>query len=91
MAHLLHFQNHYSFAPGSIIDPLTYILYEESLKTGIVLEKPKYTLMQIWKSLNIFVKDFILKHLPFFEICSREICEKKTVYKYLETIEYVKN
>ena len=31
-----------------------------------------------------------VKHLLPFEICPCEICEK-FVYKYLETIEYVKN
>ena len=52
--------------------------------------------MQIWKSANIFVfiwkyvEDLKLKHLLLFEICVREICEK-FVYKYLETIKYVKN
>ena len=53
--------------------------------------------MQIWKSANIFifiwkyyVKDFTLKQLLLFEICTREVCEK-FVYKHLETIEYVKN
>ena len=57
----------------------------------------KGTLMQIWKSVNIFifiwiyyVEDFTLKHLLLFEICSREIREK-FVCKHLETIEYVKN
>ena len=56
----------------------------------------KGTLMQIWKSVNIFVfiwkyvEDFILKDLLLFEIYAREICEK-FVYKHSETIEYVKN
>ena len=57
----------------------------------------KGTLMQIWKSANIFVfkwkwyvEDFTLKHLLLFEICAREICEK-FVYKHSETIEYIKN
>ena len=31
-----------------------------------------------------------LKHLLFFKICAREICEN-FVYKHSETIEYVKN
>ena len=57
----------------------------------------KGTLMQIWKSVNIFVfiwkkyaEDFTLKHLLLFEICAREICEK-FVYKHSETMKYVKN
>ena len=57
----------------------------------------KGTLMQIWKSANIFdyickeyVEKFTLKHLLLFEICTREICEN-FVYKHSETIEYVKN
>ena len=57
----------------------------------------KGTLMQIWKSANIFVfiwkqnvEGFTLKRLLLFEICEREIC-KKFVYKHSETIEYVKN
>ena len=37
-----------------------------------------------------YVEDFTLKHLLLFEICAREIYEK-FVYKYSETIEYVKN
>ena len=57
----------------------------------------KGTLMQIWKSANIFVfiwmeyvEDFTLKHLLLFEIYAREICEK-FVYKHWERTEYVKN
>ena len=57
----------------------------------------KGTLMQIWKSSNIFIltwkqydEDFTIKHLLLFEICVREICEK-FVYRHSETIEYVKN
>ena len=57
----------------------------------------KGTLMKIWKSVNIFVfiwkkyvEDFTLKHLLFFEICAREVCEK-FVYKHSEIIENVKN
>ena len=53
--------------------------------------------MQIWKSTNIFVfilkkyvKDFTVKHLLIFQISAREIFQK-FVYKYSETIEYVKN
>ena len=52
--------------------------------------------MQIWKSANIFafiwkyVEDFTLKHLLIFEIGAHEICEN-FVYKYSETIKYVKN
>ena len=57
----------------------------------------KGTLMQIWKSVNIFVfiwkkfaEDFPLKHHLLFEICAHEICEK-FVYKHSDIIEYVKN
>ena len=57
----------------------------------------KGTLMQIWKSGNVFVfmwkyyvEDFTSKHLLLFEICAPKICEK-FVYKHSETIEYVKN
>ena len=57
----------------------------------------KGTLIQIWKSANIFVfvwkwyvEGFTLKHFLLFEIWAREICEK-VVYKHSETIEYVKN
>ena len=57
----------------------------------------KDTLMQIWKSANIFafklkpyVQDFTLQHLLLFEICARELCEM-FVYKHSATIEYVKN
>ena len=57
----------------------------------------KGTLMQIWKSANIFVfiwkwyvENLTLKHLLLFEICAQKICEK-FVYKHSETIEYVKN
>ena len=52
--------------------------------------------MQIRKSANIFiitrkyVEDFTLNHYLLFEICASEMCEK-FVYKYSETIEYVKN
>ena len=56
----------------------------------------KGTLMQIWKTANIFVfiwrqyvEYFILKHLVLFELCAREMYEK-FVYKHSETIEYVK-
>ena len=48
----------------------------------------KGTLIQIWKSANIFVfirkwyvKDFTLKHLLLFEICAREIREN-VLYKH---------
>ena len=34
--------------------------------------------------------DFTLKQILFFEIRAREICGK-FVYKYSETLEYVKN
>ena len=57
----------------------------------------KGTLMQIWKSANIFVlkwkhrvEDFTLKHLLLFDISARDICEK-FVYKHSETIECIKN
>ena len=55
------------------------------------------TLMQNWKSVNIFVytwklcvEGFTLKHLIRSEICARETCEK-FVYKHLEAIEHVKD
>ena len=63
---------------------------------SIICKSFKGTLMQIWKSGNIFVfiwkyvEGFTLKHLLLFEICAREICEK-FVYKHPETTEYVKN
>ena len=60
--------------------------------------KFKGTLIQIWKSVYIFV--FIWKQYVedvthwntffLFEVCAREICEK-IVYKHSETIEYVQN
>ena len=56
----------------------------------------KSTLMQIWKSANIFVfiwkyvENLTLKHLLLFEICAQKIGEK-FVYKHSETIENVKN
>ena len=56
----------------------------------------KGTLMQIWKSFNIFVfiwkyvEDFMLWQLSRFDMWACEICEK-FVYKHLETIEYDKN
>ena len=40
--------------------------------------------------LKLYVKDFTLKHLLFFEIRALEICEK-FVYKHSETIAHVKN
>ena len=56
----------------------------------------KGTLMQIWKSANIFVfrwkwyvEDFTVKHLLLFEICSREICGK-FVYKHADTMNMLK-
>ena len=56
-----------------------------------LLSPLKGTLMQIWKSANIFVfiwkyyvEDFILKPLLLFEICARKISEK-FVYKHSET------
>ena len=59
--------------------------------------KVKGTLIQIWKSANIFCLHmkvicwrFALKHLLLFEICTRDICEK-FVYKHSEIIEYVKS
>ena len=56
----------------------------------------KVTLVQIWKSANIFafmwkyVEDFTLKDLLLFEIRAREIYEN-FVYKLSETKECVKN
>ena len=56
----------------------------------------KGTLMQIWKSVNMFVfiwkeyaEGFAVKHLLLSELHAREICEK-FVYKHSETIEYKK-
>ena len=53
----------------------------------------KCTLMQVWKSVNIFiftwkyyVEDFMLKHLLLFEIYAREIY-KWFVNKHSETID----
>ena len=67
------------------------------IKRYILDDGIKGTLMHIWKSANIFVliwkyyvEDATLKHLLPFEIFAREIREK-FVYKYSETIEYVKN
>ena len=81
----------------SNIPKMTYL---KILLWGLVLSKIsafKGTVMQIWKSVNIFVfiwkwyvEDIILQHLLFFEICAREIYEK-FVYKHLEPIESVKN
>ena len=52
----------------------------------------KGTLMQIWKSGNIFVftwkqyvEDFTLKHLLRFAICAHDLCGN-FVYKHSETI-----
>ena len=63
----------------------------------VSIDDLKGTLMQIWKSPNIFafikkqyVEDFTSKHLLLFEICACEICEK-FVYKHSEITEYVKN
>ena len=75
---------------------MTWIFQKEYLnKTPTFLLKG--TLMQIWKSANIFVfiwkqyiENFTLKHFLLFQIWVREICEK-FVYKHSETIEYVKN
>ena len=57
----------------------------------------KGTLMQIWKSANMFVfiwkwcvEDFTLKYLLLFQICARVLCEN-FAYKYSETIEYVRS
>ena len=57
----------------------------------------KGSLLQIWKSANIFVviwklyvEGFTLKHFLLFETCARKIREK-FVYKHSETIEYLKN
>ena len=73
------------------IEMLLQVLYLPS--TTVV----KGTLTHIWKSANMFVliqkqyvEDFTLKHLLLFEICAREIYEI-FIYKYSETMEYVKN
>ena len=73
------------------------IKYFISLWLIIITTWFKGTLIQIWKSANIFVfiwrwyaEDLSLKHLLLFQICAREICEK-FAYKHSETIEYVKN
>ena len=57
----------------------------------------KGTLMQIWKSANIFlfmwnqyVEDLTLRQLLIFEIYVGEIC-KKFFYEHSEIIEYIKN
>ena len=62
-----------------------------------ILTCSKGTLMQIWKSTNIFVciwkyyvEDFTLKQMLLFEICAHDIFET-SVYKHWEAIEYVKN
>ena len=75
---------------SSLIFLLWHYLITYSLSTLNIFEG---TLMQIWKSTNIFVftwkyhvEDFTLKHLLRFEICSRKICEK-FVYKHSETIQ----
>ena len=39
--------------------------------------------------MEIIFGNFKLEHLLLFVICTRKICEK-FVYKYSETIEYVK-
>ena len=84
-------------------------LFNEQLGSGLSPESCLYfqsvwgwkflkgTLMQIWKSVNIFVfiwkqyvEDFTLTQLLHFEICTRDICDK-AVYKHSETIEYVEN
>ena len=66
-------------------------------KIFIFLQLIKGTLMQNWKSVNIFVytwklcvEDFTLKHLIRSEICAGETYEK-FVYKHLESIEHVKD
>ena len=67
------------------------------LEHDVKREFIKGTLMEIWKSANLFafiwkynVEGFTLKHLLIFEICAREMCEK-FAYKHSETIEFVKN
>ena len=82
---------------------LSHIRYLENNKYSELLHKVSWsnikgTLMQIWKSANIFVfiwkqyvEGFTLKHLLVFEICAHEICEDEFVYKYSETMEYVEN
>ena len=66
-------------------------------KSGQNFEYLKGTLMQIWKSANIFMfiwkyyaENFTLEHILLFERCVREKCEK-SVYKHSETMDYVKN
>ena len=73
------------------------LLCHENNGIEVITDNLKGTLMQIWKSANIFiftwkeyVEDIRLKHLLRPEICAREICEK-FVYKHLQRIEYVKN
>ena len=68
----------------------------EKASTTILLKLFKGTLIQIWKSANIFffiwkyVEDFTLKQLLLFETCTRETCEK-FVYKHSKRIDYVTN
>ena len=57
----------------------------------------KGTLMQVWKSVNIFafiwkeyLEDFTLKYILLFEICARGMWEK-FVFKHLEKLEYAKH
>ena len=83
------------------MNKIAQILVEENIQKNMSLLdlqelQLKGTLMQIWKTANIFVfrwrqyvEYFILKYLLLFEICAREIYEK-FVYKHSETIEYVK-
>ena len=69
--------------------------YVKVVKPKKVLRRSffKASLMQIWKSANIFVfiwkyvEDFTPKHLL---ICALEICGK-FVYKHSETVKYVEN
>ena len=58
-----------------------YSVKKLHISNSVALWNLKGTLMQIWKSVTIFVfiwkqyvKDFTLKHLLFFEICTRERC-----------------
>ena len=83
------------FCSDSPLPPQQYVF--KWMESHYNLFSLKVTIMQIWKSANIFVfiwkwyvEDFTLKHLLLFEICARKICVK-FVYKHSETIENVKN
>ena len=72
-------------------------MFKYNMKFSIAAWWIKCTILQIWKSANIFVfawkyyvKDYTLKHLLLSEIYACEVCDN-FVYKHSETIEYVKN